>query len=113
MKPRDVLLVLAGGAIALVIAGVVMLAVDGDTTTAPTPTETIVVALVVGSFGGLLGAALGPFLGHVFNGWQRKDIRSSWRSAEVASTDNAAGVVRPVEGRRVAEDERADGRARI
>ena len=38
MKARDVLLVLAGGAVALVIAAIVMLAVDGDTAMAPTPT---------------------------------------------------------------------------
>ena len=38
VKARDVLLVLAGGAVALVIAGVVLLAVGGETATAPTPT---------------------------------------------------------------------------
>lgn len=38
MKARDVLLVLAGGAVALVIAVIVLLAVGGETATAPTPT---------------------------------------------------------------------------
>lgn len=45
--------------------------------------ETVVVALVVGAFGGFAGAAIGPFLGHVFNGWERRDVRRERRREQL------------------------------
>jgi hypothetical protein len=47
--------------------------------------ETVVVALVVGAFGGFLGAAVGPFLGHIFNGWERRDVRRERRREHLRS----------------------------
>lgn len=47
--------------------------------------ETVVVALVVGAFGGLAGAAVGPFLGHIFNSWERRDVRRERRREHLRS----------------------------
>jgi hypothetical protein len=47
--------------------------------------ETVVVALVVGAFGGFAGAAIGPSLGHVLNGWERRDVRRERRREHLRS----------------------------
>ena len=57
MKARDVLLVLAGGAVALVVTGVVLVAVDGDTAPSPTPTTAPIQANCHPSY---QGACLNP-----------------------------------------------------
>ena len=47
--------------------------------------ETVAIALLVGAFGGLAGAALGPFLGHIFNGWERRAVRRERRQEHLRS----------------------------
>ena len=79
MKARDVLLVLAGGVVALVVAAIVMLAVDDDPATAPTPT-----------------AAPTPTIAPTPTAYQRR-LTGAEAAAMVQSQKNVDGYRDPIE----------------
>ena len=45
--------------------------------------ETVIVALVVGAFGGLAGTIVGPFLGHKLDRGRRRELRQEERNREL------------------------------